>query len=261
MIDMLKPIFSGSRAPYGEGLICCDAYSPPGTVSLAKLLKSSDILEALLRCQADGLGTSDLRPVASKWLLKYTAVLLPPVVAAATLLKHVFPMDACEVAVDLDSQGFVRTVVIPHLGNNDITRDTVDRYEPLIGKHLTPLINHLSKVSNLTTKILWGNVARRLEPILDQGAIMAAPNTELALQIKKDRDYLLHQRIWPQGCHNPLYGRRRTALQKNTDGRQTLVSLHRQCCLLYLLPETDYCTACPLSPRLRLSKSENCPSN
>lgn len=255
MIELLKPIFHGPLAPYGEGLIC-SATHPPGTVRLAELFGAPSTVNTMLSRQALHLGTSDLRPVASAWMLKYTALLLPPVAAAATLLKHVFPVDAREVAIDLDREGSPRAIFIPHPGCGATGQDTASRYAPLFDAHLAPLVTRLSEVSSLPAKVLWGNVARHLDAILDQATAMTLA-ADLMAEIRVDRDYLLQQRTWPHGQRNPLFGRQQTVLEKRPDGRQTLTLLHRQCCLHYLLPGEDYCGACPLSPRFRVPESEN----
>lgn len=255
MIELLKPIFHGPLAPYGEGLICSATY-PPGTIHLAELLGAPDTINTILSRQALHLGASDLRPVASAWMLKYTALLLPPVAAAATLLKHVFPVDAREMAIDLDFTGSPQRIFIPHPGHGAAGQDSASRYAPLIDAHLAPLVTRLSDVSNLPAKILWGNVARRLDAILDQATTMTLA-ADLTAEIGTDRDYLLQQRTWSHGQRNPLFGRQQTVLEKHPDGRKTPILLHRQCCLHYLLPGEDHCGACPLSPRFRVPESEN----
>jgi ferric iron reductase protein FhuF len=255
MIELLKPIFKGPLAAYGEGLICSDAH-PASAIRLVDLLGAPDALNALLCRQALLLETADLRPVASSWMLKYANLLLPPIVVAATLLKHAFPIDAIEVSIDLDGEENPRKVFISHLGSSAIEQDTASRYAPLIDAHLTPLVMRLSEVSNLPAKILWGNVARRLDTILNQAAAMA-PTASLVTDINTDRDYLLQQKIWPDGRRNPLFSRQQTALVTRPDGQQIPTMLHRQCCLLYLLPREGYCVACPLSPRYRLAEPEH----
>lgn len=257
MIELLKPIFKGPLAPYGEGLICSPA-QPRGAVRLVDFLNAPDTIDTLLSRQALLLGTSDLRPVASLWLLKYTALLLPPVVAAATLLKHIFPMDPREVVIDLDCNGSPQAIFIPRPGQDGSGLDTASRYAVLIDAHLTPLVTRLSEASKLPAKILWGNIARRVDAILNQAATVTSA-ADLAANIGVDRTYLLRQRDWPQGRRNPLYGRQQTALQQRPDGQQIPLLLHRQCCLQYLLPQEDYCGACPLSPRFRFAEPEHCP--
>lgn len=254
MIELLKPIFRGSLAAYGEGLICSDP-PPSGTVRLAGLLDTPDALGVLLSRQALLLGTSDLRPVASSWMLRYSALLLPPIVVATTLLKHVFPIDAMAISIELDCEENPRKFFISHPGRGASGWDTASRYASLIDAHLTPLVMRLSEVSNLPAKILWGNVARRLDAILNQATAMA-PTAGLVTDISTDRNYLLQQQSWPYGRRNPLFGRQQTALVKCADDQQTPILLHRQCCLLYLLPQEDYCGACPLSPRFRLAEPE-----
>ena len=255
MIEFLKPVFKGPLAAYGEG-VACRATLPPGTVYLLEWLNSPSAVADLLCRRADLMRVADLRPVASAWMLTYTVLLLPPVVAAATLFGRVFPVAAREVAIELDSQGLPRTVIIPHLGSNAAGQHAAERYMPLIDAHLTPLITRLSEVSHLPAKILWGNVARRLDAILDQASAVS-PAAGTAAQLEADRDYLLRQRIWRPGRRNPMFGRQLSVLQRFADGRQAHTRLHRQCCLYYLLPGKGYCAACPLSPQFQLGKSKH----
>ncbi|MFC6978509.1 IucA/IucC family C-terminal-domain containing protein [Microbulbifer taiwanensis] len=137
MIEILKPIFRGPLATYGQGLACSEA-QPPGTIRLQELLGTTDALETLLYRQADFLGTGDLRPVASAWMLQYTALLVPPVAVAATVLGHVFPVGYRDAAVDIDGRGLPRRIIVPHSGRSAVGQNTACRYATLFAAHLTP---------------------------------------------------------------------------------------------------------------------------
>lgn len=252
MIELLKPIFRGGPwASYAEGLMCAEI-AAPDEILLAELLDSSNAVTELLARQARLFGTNDLRPIASAWMLKYTALLLPPVAAAATVLQHAFPVKQDEVRLKLDKHGTPLAVLILHLGRRAVGEDTPSRYTTLLDEHLAPLINSLSIASRLPTKILWGSVSRRLDALLEQ-AKAVAPTLDSATRITADREYLLQQAVWPDGRRNPLFGPRKSVLQKSPEGQKHIL-LHRQCCLYYRLPGEDYCRACPLSPEFRVSR-------
>ena len=202
----------------------------------------------------------DLRPVASAWSLDYLNVLLPPVVAAASVLQHVFPMAAGQVWVRLDGNGLPTSFHIRAIGHPRQGASPAQRYASLLRQHLQPLFAVLCSLTRLAPKILWGNAARRLEPILDQALAL----TGGAGPVAQDRTHLLFSADWP-ALHggepepNPLFGPRREVPQHECNGGNgcaTTIRLHRQCCLYYLLPEEGYCGACPLAPQYRQPKSK-----
>lgn len=252
MLDLLKPLFRDTWAPLGEGLRCGDV-SEPGAIRLSELTGSQEVLESLLIQCAAQLGTTDLRPVASAWMLRYTALLLPPVAAASTLLQYVLPLDDPGVALTLDN-GNAECVLIPHSGFPAPGSGTATRYASLLEGHLAPLVNRLSETSKLPTKILWGNIARRLDALFDQAKTLA-PSDDAMTCIAHDRDHLLQQSTWRDGRRNPLFGQRKAAVHERT-GEPVTVRLHRQCCLNYLLPEKGHCGLCPLATDIRLLEQE-----
>jgi ferric iron reductase protein FhuF len=200
-------------------------------------------------------GDDDLRPVASLWSLAYLRALLPPMVAAASVLRHGFPASAAEMWLELDQHREPLRFHIAHEGASQAAADTQTRYAPLLQHHLEPLFAELSRVSGLPRKVLWGNAARCLEPVFDQALAMLGP----APLLLADRRLLLDLPQWhsdnsddsdkeaPAGAShpNPLYPRLRAAAHF---APAEAANVHRQCCLQYLLPHTDYCGACPLQP-------------
>lgn len=246
MIPMLAPLFQGQWASYGETLEYCT--SPPnGALAVTDLLQT-DVLRAALNRHAHHLQvrTQDWRPVASAWSLTYLWRLLPPAVAAISVLQQGFPLAATQMHVMLDDDGEAVRFYICDEGPSLRGTDTATRYRPLLEQHLAPLFDTLHRVSGLAPKILWGNTARYFEPILEQALLLSGQNPVIAA----DRDWLLQQRTRTESgiTINLLYGKQLTALH-DKDGATTLVKLHRQCCLYHLLPGEDYCGMCPLSPR------------
>jgi ferric iron reductase protein FhuF len=251
MIPLLAPIFRGELAPLGEALQCAQA-PPADAVRVADLLHTAsglrlgDVLRRHARFRH--CGGSDLRAVASVWSLRYLDVLLPPVVAGASMLQHVFPVSAAQTWVRLDGNGDAVSFHICELGESMHGAATSERYDALLWQHLAPLFAELTRLTRVAPKILWGNLARRLEPILQQGLALSGGSAAIA----QDQGHLLHTVSWPRAVDgiNPLHGRRREVLQRH-EGRELPVKLHRQCCLYHLLPGEGYCGACPLAPQHR----------
>lgn len=253
VIALLAPLFQGPLSPMGEVLHC--AGEPPGdALAVAELVGSQASLEGALRLHARHLGVTshDLRPAASAWSLQYLGALLPPLAAAASVLQHAFPAAAEEMWVRVDARGIPRAFHIRELGRSLPGSDTASRYSALLWRHLAPLFAALSGLSGVAPKILWGNAARTLEPILAQALALTGGSPTLAL----DTHQLLRNPNWPQDAHGParvnaLPGVQREVARRTPAGAHQTVRLHRQCCLNYLLPGEGYCGLCPLAPEHR----------
>ena len=261
MIPLLAPIFRGELAPLGERLACADAV-PADAVRVADLVASRVRLLEVLQLQARFRHSTgdDLRAVASAWILDYLEALLPPVVAAASVLHHVFPVTADQIWLRLNASGGPVSFHIRQLGAACPGTRTAERYAPLLQHHLAPLFSALSSLTRLAPKILWGNAARHLEPILGQALALTGGSEPIA----QDIAYLLQSPAWPHAAEggaeagersNPLFGRQRE-IRLVHEGRHTSFRLHRQCCLYYLLPHETHCNACPLSPAYRKGGEE-----
>ncbi|WP_431111413.1 siderophore-iron reductase FhuF [Variovorax paradoxus] len=239
MIPLLEPLFPGELAVHGEKLQCADAV-PPGALRIADLAQSPALLADVLQRNARyrGVTGADLRAVASAWSLEYIAMLLPPVMAAASMLQHVFPVAAEHTWVRLDTHGGPISFHVRHMGKTHRGAGTAERYAPLLWLHLAPLFEALAATTRLAPKILWSNTVRLMEPVFD----VALAATGGAPSILRDRQQLLHSATWPNERRpNPLHGRE----------RNYPVELHRECCLNYLLPNEHHCNACPLAPEHR----------
>lgn len=241
MIPLLQPIFRGEWAPYGEALQC--AARPPGDAWPVTALLHPARLGTTLRRYAAHLGVAgpDLRPVASAWSLVYLGRLLPPVVAAASLLHHRFPVAADAIAVRLHPHGEPDTFHITDEGHATPGDDTAARYAALLHGHLAPLFEALHRETRVARKILWGNTARHLEALFDQ--VQQSMGSPAPLQA--DRAHLLDHAEWPGGQANPMVARQCPQDRPGSD------ALHRQCCLYYRLPGQGYCGGCPLAPAHR----------
>jgi ferric iron reductase protein FhuF len=136
---------------------------------------------------------------------------------------------------------------IGHEGTAQPGTETAVRFGPLIDDHLAPLFAALTRQVRVAPKILWGNLARRLDGIFDQ----ALQLTGGAPPIARDRDHLLHAPLWHDGRPNPMHRPQRSVIRIHSDMPLTL---HRQCCLFYLLPGQGYCSACPLAPQFQQAR-------
>jgi ferric iron reductase protein FhuF len=271
MIPRLQPIFQGEWAPWGETLHLAPRW-PATAVGLADWLCQPNALPDALRRYALrwGTGTRDLRAIASAWSMDYLWTLLPPVVAAATVLQHRFPVEAAQIALSLDDLGAPRGFHITNEGLPMPGTSTARRYSGLIDGHLRPLFAALHRHTGLAEKVLWSNAARYLGEILDEAQehLPGPPPT-----VRADRDQLLgHAGRQPgdglrrprwdaEGCDAPLGPTAlepwptnpMPALPRRTTCTQAgqIVPLHSHCCLYYLLPSQAYCGGCPLAPQHR----------
>ena len=245
MIPLLEPLFQGAWAPLGEALVCA-AEPPPDAVPVHRLIGEPALLDELLRRHAlhRGVTGNDLRAAASSWCFAYLDALLPPVVAAASVLRHVFPTSPHEMHVVVgDDDAVARSFHIGHGGSALPGGGCSERLAPLIDLHLAPLFTQLARSARVAPKILWGNLARRLDGLFEQGLGLTGNAPHIAL----DRDTLLVHPLWHDGRPNPLLPRQRPHPQASRT-----IGLHRQCCLFHLLPDEGYCSACPLLPEQHL---------
>ncbi|WP_295979952.1 siderophore-iron reductase FhuF [uncultured Variovorax sp.] len=252
MIPLLAPIFRGEWAAYGETLACAPQ-PPAGAVRVAELISRPELLASLLQRHARHrrVRGSDLRPAASAWSMHYLDALLPPVAAAASLLQHEFPVAPAQVWIsfDDDDSAVPRRFHITHEGHARPGTDAAVRYAALLFEHLAPLFAQLARLTRIAPKILWGNTARYLQPVLEQGLLLSGH----APSVAKDLDHLLHQPRW--GCaDNPMFTMQRKVVRMQS-GTPASVTLHRQCCLYYLLPDEGYCGVCPLAPEFRKARA------
>lgn len=236
---MLEPLFQGNWAGYGDGLDCGAA--PPGAIVLERLMTEPALLHGLLRRHATHLACRDLRPVAVHWALQYFLLLLPPFVAAASVLQHRFPMAPAKLRLTFGDDGSVTRLYLPHPGEHVPGSALAARYDELLWRHLAPLVTALAAQGKVAERLLWGNATRYLQATLQQ----LQHSTGNGAALRADSLALLSQAYWPDGRRNPLYGPLRHAA-RGMDGARSVIALHRACCLNHLLSAQQHCLACPL---------------
>jgi ferric iron reductase protein FhuF len=240
MIALLEPLFQGEWAAFGASLSCEPA--PADAIGLDRLLADPALLESVLRRHAAYQGCDDMRPVAATWALNYFWMVLPPFVAAATVLQHRFPLAPDAVALTLADDGLPARLYLPHEGWALPASPLAQRYDELVWQHLQPVVRAVARQGRVAERLLWGNATRYLNATLEQILRLTAD----AAHCRQDRDALLLAPLWPDGRPNPLFGRRRQA-ERRVDGAVVTLELHRECCLNHMLPAGDYCLACPLA--------------
>lgn len=218
-------------------------------MKVSDLLTQPDLLAEVLARHARHWRSTEMRAVASAWSLSYLWALLPPVVAAASVLQHGFPVDPAQMWLSLDENGEPLRFHILDEGQPLSGLGTAARFGPLVWTHLLPLVSALSRHARVPSKILWGNAARHIESVLDEALTLTAQ----APHIAEDHARLLHGPSWPGHVRNPLQGVQRQVIHIE-NGQPERLTLHQQCCLYYLLPDEGYCGACPLAPQYRKLK-------
>lgn len=246
MMPLLAPLFQGDWTAYGEALACAPCW-PADALPVTRLIGGGDggLLPGVMRRHAAHLGVrdGDLRAAASSWSLDYLGALLPAAAAAASLLQHRLPLRADEMALSLDQHGAPVRFHILHEGSAMPGSPTATRYGPMLDQHLAPLFDAIHRHTRLPHKILWANAARHLDAIFAQALDLSGNAAPVAL----DRDMLLRRAAGADGRANPLHGRQRRVVPAGPTTRAETV-LHRECCLMYRLPEQSWCGACPLAP-------------
>ena len=251
MIALLTPIFQGEWRQYGESLVHSPTI-PTDAIQVSQLIQVPALLKHLVQLHAKKWETEDLRPAASAWSCSYLDALLPAVATAASLLQHFFPASADDIAVRFNHQaqdGTTKDFHIRSLGTSLAGNNTLKRYDALLNNHLAPLFEQLHQQCGVAKKILWGNVARYLDNLFREAGDLVK-GTPAASILRQDREELLCHPQWSDGRTNPLYTRRRD-VQITRNGCTESLTLHRQCCLYYLLPGEGYCGGCPLDPVYR----------
>lgn len=240
--------------PFGERLAVHPL--PAGTELVpAERFLAGPFLAAALEQVAERLGTTDRKAAASLWHKWYNAAVMTPALAAMSLLDLALDVAAARVSVAV-RDGLPRGIWLPAgepVGRRwpeqlPGARSELQRgvWQGMIGSHLEPVVEQISRQSGLDRRILWGNAGNLCADVYDR--IAAQPDVPPAAA--EDRAALLEQPISPQGQYNLLFG---TVKYERVDmpGLPDRVRVRRTCCLRHNLPEYTYCYTCP-----RLSAAE-----
>jgi ferric iron reductase protein FhuF len=249
MLELLRPLFPGDLARYGEALRVGDR--APVAPSIAQWLADPAHLSGALARHAEFLeGALALKPVTLEWMSRYLTALLPPIVALCSVLKYRVPLSWHDMGMTLNECGAPTAFIIEKLGTAAPHSNTAERYDALVWRHLEPLSALLARQTRVPIKILRGNVRRALMGVFNQALELLGHDPCFAPGLIEDRQQLLQSPYWPDGRRNPLFFRHRQ-MTVPFGGGLRLLTLHASCCLAYQLPRTGYCGACPLAPEHR----------
>lgn len=240
MLPCLAPLFPPAWREHATGV----ALAPPGPAapSLARWLDAPDGLAATLARHAAHIGAPDNAAAASVWSLTYFWRLLPPMVAAASLLQRALPAALTDLRLELDAHALPARFLLADEGQPLPHSATAQRYGTLLHRHIEPLAQRLRALTGLAPRIVWGNAARYLDVIFAELTRLQPGHDGL----RDDRAHLLDGAAWPGG-DNPMHRPVRVVTRATPEGPRD-VALLRRCCLYYQLPGHDYCDLCPLAP-------------
>ncbi|MCM2572373.1 siderophore-iron reductase FhuF [Achromobacter xylosoxidans] len=259
MIACLEPLFPGEWLAHAEGV----ALAPPGAAepTVAAWLDRPGALATALQAHARQLdppvdgAQAPLAALASVWSLTYFWRLLPPVVAATSVLQRALPVAAAQARVAMGEDGVPRPFLLAHDGQAMPGTPAAARYGALLHEHIAPLAARLARDTGLAPRIVWGNAARYLEFIFAEFRRLMPAHEGL----RADHAWLLTRADWA-GLENPMYRPARVVTRGGAQDGATYTLL-RRCCLYYQLPGHDYCDLCPLAPCNRAARRLPDPGN
>lgn len=130
-------------------------------------------------------------------------------------------------------------------------------FAPFFG-HLARALNqgvtsYLSSRTQVPTKILWGNVARRLETLLTLAQQLDTFSPDIAQRAASDKVYLLEQRTWPGQKRNPMVGSKHQTMRITEEGKVP-VRLHGTAALTIFCQEVVTAVSAHFPPEFRKRK-------
>lgn len=235
----LADLFTGDLAHARGKLVVGDDDRP--FVPAADLVRGP-LLDDVLSRFGEPYEGGDPRAVASLWSQWYLGTLVVPSVAAGLLLGRVLPLALGEIDVALDDETARPAAFrLSHGGRRDPEVGAFARFEPLVRRHLAPLVEALAARGGPGRRALWGNAGRYLQWTLDEIEGMAG-GPDAAAEGRR----LLDDPTDPHGRDNPLHDT--VAYVEAGDGPRPR---RRVCCLRFLLPGVEGCgDLCPL-PEVR----------
>lgn len=232
MLHSLTPIFQGALEPYADTLVLPGEKT--GEISLKDFL-APDSLDAALARVGPHFGGTDVRALASLFIIHYVHILMPVTVVAGLLMGRSLPVAYDRVSVVLDEEGLPDHFVLPDEGHTDASLDPFVRFGPLVFDHLEPVFAAVAARSGLSPRVLWTNAANLFEAILRE-----TEGWGLNPEAVAAAEALVASPRWPDGRRNPFHAPVRYAEGPGGERRW-----RRVCCVRYLLPHLKYCRNCP----------------
>jgi Ferric iron reductase FhuF-like transporter/FhuF 2Fe-2S C-terminal domain len=244
--------------------------TPPADVEIVpgeSLLDPPTLTAAIARFGAR-IGTTDQRIAGVHWLGQLGYAVLPPIELAMT--RGGIGLDAALPnlgIIERDGQPasiLIRdmrsTVVLPERYNGALPLADVGRpvdsaaalrhhvLDGLFGGTFGPLVELIHGLTGVSRKVLWNQVAYEAD-LFFQVLVRLAPE-ERTPAWEEDRAALFEHDAWqpdPSTGVGPLYGPTRVVSIPDPDGGAPIARTFRSvCCLIYQVPTSHMCGACPL---------------
>jgi len=222
---MTQMLFSGALEAFRQGLLATD--DPRSVRVLPELLQAESLDALLLNIYGPDLLASHRPVLVSQWSKYYFMQLIPPVLVAGLVHGWRWPLQLGQIALTLDERGV--PVGLRFLGVGEATPLS---FAGLLDDNLSPFINALSRLGNVSSAVLWGNAGDYLERCLVQlGAV-----TDVSLEAGYE---LLRSKTLSDGRRNPLFDAIRYVGEPPKRQR-------RSCCLSHQVEWVGRCEHCPL---------------
>jgi len=154
--DILAPLLRAE--PFRTCALVLDGTGIPLTS-----LRDRDRLEAILARFAASQRVTPGRALASLWLCRYLAVVLPHAVLALALAGWRFPIDAPVPLLRIDGRAG-QPVALVLAGMGGACAEPLDvTLTPFLEAYLQPLVVLLEEITGLPRQVAWSNLASLLE--------------------------------------------------------------------------------------------------
>ncbi len=190
-------IFQGALEPYADTLVLPGEKT--GEISLTDFLAPASLDAALARV-GPHFGGTDVRALASLFIIHYVHILMPVTVVAGLLMGRSLPVAYDRVSVVLDEEGLPDHFVLPDEGHTDASPDPFVRFGPLVFDHLEPVFAAVAARSGLSPRVLWTNAANLFEAILRE-----TEGWGLNPEAVAAAEALVASPRWPDGRRNPFH--------------------------------------------------------
>lgn len=245
--------------PFKEWLVT----SPPEGVELirASTFQDETALRQAVERLAEAKKLTELKVAAALWDRQYSlSVGLLPLLLMAVggVALEVEPENISLIWRDGEYRGAVLheikgAVYLPGCPSSGLTEQLFEKldtpeelyyrfWENLVEKHLALYIEHMYAATRLSKKILWGNLGNLLYSgfglVQDTLGIATAGLARAALLDRPEYPALIEGK-------NPLY-RPVIHVQLDDPALPDPVPVRTTCCLMYKLPEHNYCGTCPI---------------
>jgi hypothetical protein len=214
------------------------------------------------------IGTSNLRIAGVHWAGQLGYAVLPPIEMA--MVRAGIGLDASLANIgivqpngqpaDIQILDMCNTVVLPERYHGPLPVEAIGRpvataeelrnfvLNGLFGKTFLPLIESIHRITGVSLQVLWGQVSYEADLFFQQLARVAPEERTAAWE--EDRAAFFERADWSVAPGpSPLQHPTRTITLLDPNGEPTTRTLRSTCCLIYKVPTSRMCGACPLAPK------------